>query len=147
MKKYYPWVILSTIVVVLDLFFKFRVLQNESTLSVISEGGLVSLGLHKNPGIAFNLPVPQPLLWILTLILIGILLHIAWKTHRHNALVATGALVTVIGALGNFIDRVLNNFTTDYLLFFTGTAINLSDVVILTGVLILLFTQKPKGKH
>ena len=104
-------------------------------------GGLVTLGLHKNPGILFDIPVPQPLLWVVTIILIVILGRIAGRERIRNPRAALGALITIVGAMGNFIDRLTNGFTTDYLLLWGGSAVNLSDLVILGGLFVLITAQ------
>jgi len=121
---------------------------NRFALSVSRQNGaFMAFGLHKNPGILFDLPVPQPLVWIATLILVGILGRMAWFERTRNPLFTFGAVVTIVGAAGNFFDRLLNGFTTDYLLFFTGAAINLSDLIIIGGLLTLIHSHTlTKGK-
>jgi lipoprotein signal peptidase len=48
----------------------------------------------------------------------------------------------VAGALGNLFDRWLNGFTTDYIILFRTSAINLSDVLIVVGMLAFLWYHK-----
>ena len=141
-RKYLFWLFLSFLTVVIDLFVKQRALVWFSQPASFIEGRFVTFGLHKNPGIIFDIPVPPLFLWSLTIVLISFLLVLAWREQKTNPRVSTGALITVIGALGNFIDRVLHGFTTDYLLFFTRSAVNLSDLVIIAGILTLLLTKK-----
>ena len=55
------------------------------------------------------------------------------------------ALIVIIGALGNIFDRLTYGFTIDYIIILNRLAINLSDIIIIIGVLGLL-TISQKGK-
>ena len=149
MKRRSAWLILIAGIAIADGFLKYEAL-NRFVLSVPrSNGAFAAFGLHKNPGILFDLPVPQPLVWTATLMLVGVLGRMAWLERTRNPLFTFGAVVTIIGAAGNFFDRLLHNFTTDYLLFFTGAAINLSDLIIIGGLLVLIHshTLTKRKKH
>lgn len=145
MKTCRPWLLLALGVVAIDVVLKYVMLHFLPS-TPWTPGKFVTLGLHKNPGILFDLPVPQPLLWIVTVMLLVVLGRIAVREQTRNPRSALGALITITGALGNFIDRLANGFTTDYLLFFTGSAINLSDLVILVGIFILITAQHRPSK-
>jgi signal peptidase II len=107
--------------------------ENNPTLSPI-----LALVLHKNPGITFDLPIP---FWIIAPVTVAIIL---WLAHQaRSALhtqprVALGVIAVIIGAIDNFIDRMMNGFTTDYLMFFKTSVINLADLLILFGAITLL---------
>ena len=126
-----------------DGLFKYLALrqlpaEGESTLSPI-----IALAVHKNPGILFDLPLPLFVIAPLTLLALGALAYIflqAWQSGNFPA--ACGAWAAALGALNNLLDRLINNFTTDYLIFFRTSAINLSDVLILLGVACLLWYGK-----
>lgn len=98
----------------------------------------VDLALHKNPGITGDTMIPLVVVIPLTIIVIGFLVRFAWLQRKTNVMQATGASVVVIGAMGNLVDRIINGFTTDYLIFFRLSAINLSDVLIVVGAILLI---------
>lgn len=118
--------------------------ENDPALSPI-----LALVLHKNPGITFDLPIP---LWIIAPLTIAILF---WLTYQaRSALhtqprVALGIIAVIIGAIDNFIDRLVNGFTTDYLMFFKISVINLADVIIFLGAITILvyYTNNPRQQR
>lgn len=103
---------------------------------------IITLAVHRNPGIAFDIPLPLVIVLPITLGLIAGLGYLAlkrWHTQRIQAILAFTA---IIGAIGNGFDRFINGFTTDYLILFKTSAINLSDVLILIGVLGFVWYDK-----
>lgn len=98
-----------------------------------------ALALHKNPGITFDIAVPLAIVVPLTIIILIFLSKIAWQARHTRKQQAMAAVVVIIGALGNLLDRIINGFTTDYLIFFARSAINLSDVLIVTGAIALMY--------
>ncbi len=104
-------------------------------------------GLHRNAGIAFNLPVPLTVVLPITLIVCLALARLVYKRRGSNPKQALAALAAIIGATGNGLDRVMHNFTTDYLILFNSTAINLSDVLILVGICGVLWYDKHLPGH
>lgn len=98
-----------------------------------------ALALHKNPGIIFDIPVPLIIILPLTIMICAALVAQArkwWKVAPERS----AALITMtIGALGNAIDRFVNGFTTDYLIFFGRSAINIADILIITGAIGYLY--------
>ncbi len=141
MKRRWPWLLLIAGIAIADGFLKYEALNRFATSVPRPNGAFATFGLHKNPGILFDVPVPQPLVWTATLIVIGIFVRMAWRERIQNPLFTFGAVITIIGAVGNFFDRLLNDFTTDYLLFFTGAAINLSDLIIIGGLLVIIHSR------
>ncbi len=104
-----------------------------------SRGRLVDFILHKNPGIAFDIPIS---LWIIAPLTVIVCIWLLWISHKHwqtKRAVSTSANVVVIGAIGNLADRLINGFTTDYILLFGRSAINLADILIVAGILALLW--------
>lgn len=96
------------------------------------------LALHKNPGIAFDIPVPLWIIIPITGILMTGLARIAVTSWSHTPRVSLSAITMFLGAGDNLIDRLLNGFTTDYLILFSTSAINLADVLIVLGAISLL---------
>lgn len=117
-------------------YFALRLLPPD-TLPVSWPFGLA---LHKNPGITFDLAIPLWLVIPFTLIILvwlGIFVHQNWSSPK-----AVSALIIIFGATGNLIDRLVNGFTTDYIILFGRSAINLADVLIITGAIGLLYYTK-----
>jgi len=105
---------------------------------------IFAFALHKNPGIAFDIPVPFFIILPLTLAIIVLFgSYFGRVAVIKNELVETLACFMVcLGALGNFFDRFINGFTTDYLIIFHTSAINISDLLILLGMLCFLWYHK-----
>lgn len=119
-------------------YFAVRFLPPDSTPSL---SPVLALALHKNPGITFNLAIPLFIIIPITIaILIGII-HLIIK-HAQQPLVRLGLVSIFAGALNNLIDRIVNGFTTDYLMFFRTSIINLSDALIVLGAIIILVYYK-----
>lgn len=94
-----------------------------------------------NKGIAFSLPFPNILLiGLITAIIIGL---IFWSVKKREPSPAFyfALFFIIFGAMSNLIDRVFFSATIDYFRLFTGV-INLADVMVVVGVLILLIEQK-----
>lgn len=125
-------------VAVLDGVFKFFAIHSlpPDTLPVAFP---LDFALHKNPGITFDIAVPLSLLIPFTAVIISFLIAFSWKNRRHNTSASLAALIVTFGATGNLIDRAINGFTTDYIILFGRSAINLADVLIITGAVFLLY--------
>ena len=97
-----------------------------------------------NRGVAFNIPIPNPILLFLTpLILFGLTLSLV-RWNKSPSTGTTWAIALIIsGAISNFLDRYLFGVTIDYIRIFTAV-INLADILIVIGLLILLYQQKIK---
>lgn len=98
---------------------------------------------YRNPGIAFNLPLPNWLSIVLSIpiVLIIIFLLIKFYKNQNNLPLFVGLSAIFWGALSNLIDRIFFQNTLDYWLL--GTAlINLSDLLIISGFVIILIPTK-----
>jgi lipoprotein signal peptidase len=138
---------LSLGIATLDVIFKYIALKR-----LPEEGGrfnsVIGFGLHKNPGIAFDIPIPIPIIIMTTLAIVIVLSILAEKQiQSKNLSKATMLIIVIIGSLGNMADRIINGFTTDYIILFNRSAINLSDLLIIFGILSLLLYTKDKDEH
>lgn len=136
------WILAIISVGILDAVFKFLAIHRLSLDTEASIRPIFDLALHKNPGIAFDLPIPLIIVAFLTALVLYFLGQYAYKHAQTQPANALAALSIFIGALGNLIDRLINGFTTDYLILFARSAINLSDILILTGVILLITYTK-----
>lgn len=125
-----------------DALLKAYALQHFPDERTAELQSVLSFALHRNPGIAFDIPIPLIIVLPITLVIAAVFARIVytrWQTHSAQAL---SALAAVIGALGNAGDRLINGFTTDYLILFRTSAINLSDVLILLGIIGVIWYDK-----
>lgn len=135
---------LAAVVVLLDGWFKAIALARFPLDSDLAHPGLAALAIHRNYGIAFNIPLKIPIVLLISVVLGAVLLNVAWHNRKGNLPLSMAALLVVIGGLGNVYDRLAYGFTVDYLLFFGRSAINLSDLVILAGIVWLLLASRPE---
>lgn len=119
---------------VTDAIFKTYALSSLPDEQTANLQSVLSFALHRNPGIAFDIPVPLSVVLPMTAAICLVFTYIAYKHWRTNPKQSLAAIASVIGALGNGIDRFMNGFTTDYIILFRTSAINLSDVLILIGI-------------
>lgn len=102
----------------------------------------VALALHKNYGVIANIPLPLALVIPLTIGVCGALLCLIRKNWAHAPHISLACVIIWFGAIGNLIDRILNNYTTDYLIFFQRSAVNLADALILIGAVLFAWYSK-----
>lgn len=140
------WLLLPIAALVLvDEWLKALSLQRLPAEGSLVDPGLIEFAIHKNYGIAFNIPFKLEIVLIVsTLIGIG-LIQVAYKHWSDKPAIAFSALIVVLGALGNMYDRFVYDFTVDYIILFGTSAINLSDLVIVSGATLLLLTSREKN--
>ncbi len=104
--------------------------------------------LFRNEGIAFSLPVSGPVVWILSLAIIG---WAAWTLRKDRVAGRFDRLAPlslfIFGAASNLFDRVVYGFTVDYLIFFQRSAVNIADGMILAGAFWLILTAHPSTNN
>ncbi|MBS4462778.1 signal peptidase II [Aerococcaceae bacterium zg-B36] len=80
------------------------------------------------------------LFYIVTILIVGYLLYLLYKTASNQRMsrIAYGLLIG--GAIGNFIDRILNGYVIDMfrLLFINFPIFNVADIALTIGVLMLI---------
>lgn len=97
--------------------------------------------LFKNTSGAFGIPIPIPLLIFLSAIGLALILSYRKRLQPSNAILAV-----CCGGLSNTIDRLINGFTTDYLVFWHISAWNIADLLICAG-LFSLFLYSRRRAH
>lgn len=129
-------------IVILDEWLKFSALQRLPEEGSLVDPGILEFAIHKNWGVAFDIPFRLEFL-ILVSIVIGLgLLRIAYKNRLAHPDITLATGIIILGALGNLYDRIVYGFTVDYIILFARSAINLSDVVIVLGVVALLLRSR-----
>ena len=97
---------------------------------------------------AFSLPVPQPLIYIIYILVLGGIAYYLSRHYRQLSLFSTIAWTFILsGALSNVGERIVLGSVRDfiYINFYHWTGIyNLADFYIIIGIVLLLF--KPNKK-
>ncbi len=124
------------------LFFLDRILKhlaytNQETNYLFIKN-IIGWEYFGNTGIAFSIPLPQIILLLFTPVLLFLLYKYIKPTNFYCKL---GLLLIILGALSNYIDRVLFNITIDYLRLFTSI-FNIADIMVLSGILVIIKTTK-----
>jgi signal peptidase II len=133
---------LAAFVVLADEWTKKWALGALPDESTIQHPSAIAFAIHKNWGIAFDIPFKMPLIIVIS-VLIGLALFwVAALNFRARPAVAASSAVIVLGAAGNLYDRVAYGFTVDYVILLGRSAVNLSDVVIVSGVVALLYSSR-----
>ena len=98
---------------------------------------------YQNPGIAFNLPLPNFLTIIFTVPVLLVVIFLLIKYYKDQTAFPIFAGLNLIfwGASSNLIDRIFFQTTLDYCLLGTGL-INLADILIITGFVIILLPKE-----
>jgi signal peptidase II len=92
---------------------------------------------HQNEGLVANLPVPLPVIVLITIAVLLLVFWMLWASVRRNHAVGAAALGVLIGgALGNFVDRLLFGYVFDWILLVGRSALNVADLCILLGALV-----------
>jgi lipoprotein signal peptidase len=129
------------------VFFLDRVLKYiahefpSSTWHVFS--GLFGWEYFANTGIAFGIPIPSSAQIIFFFVVIATTLLLIHTRPRIVCAHSTALMLIFAGALSNTIDRWIFGYTIDYIRILTGV-INIADVLIFTGVLLLMRTRQEK---
>ncbi len=99
-----------------------------------------------NPGVAFGIPLPQPLVVLVTIPLVTMMVWQIVRLYRRPAqpgakLQMVAFELIVAGAISNIIDRLAYKSTVDFFLI-TTSVINIGDIVIVLGFILLFFSFK-----
>lgn len=97
--------------------------------------------VHRNTGIAFGLLQGQMLLIILVSIFV---IFLCVKYMRENVLAFS---LILSGVIGNLIDRIMFGAVRDFVSLPLLPLVNLADVLITAGIVILVFSLLIKKHH
>lgn len=139
--------IVGILVVLADEILKVFALKFLPDESQMSGKSFVEFAIHKNFGLAFDLPIWLPVLSILSILIIAGLIILAKQNWKKNPWLTTAAIIISGGALGNLFDRLNYGFVVDYIITpITGSAFNLSDIVIVVGLFLFIWSSKKLKK-
>ncbi len=136
--------ILISILIALDQLSKALAttyLMNKSDIILIP--GVLQLHYLENTGAAFSILEGKQIFFaILTPILLIALIYLLLKMPHHKKYsVLNGIIIFLIaGAIGNYIDRILNNYVVDFIYFslINFPVFNIADCYVTVSVFVLL---------
>jgi signal peptidase II len=103
-----------------------------------------------NSGLTFSL-LNNPIAIVASLVAgLALVIWLVWKLRREPRWIfapinLAGVLLVALGGASNLFDRFYFRGVVDYLLFFSRSAWNIADIMILAGILLLLPKQNSKG--
>ncbi|MBU4315176.1 signal peptidase II [Patescibacteria group bacterium] len=139
-------IIIGVVITTIDIAFKILSIKQPSFWKEGCLKSIACLSLHQNHGIAFSIPIPIGLTIVISIIIILILANLLKKYWNKNIILSSGLVLILFGAIDNLVDRVINNSTTDFLIFFGLSAINFADILILSGIILILWYSRDKDK-
>jgi signal peptidase II len=146
--KHLYWLLTPAIVLVLiDESIKAFALKHFPDEQLLVNPGIIDFAIHKNWGLAFDIPFRREFILLISVVIGFFLVEMILKNLKTNPKIAFSSLIILIGALGNVFDRIYYGFTVDYLIFFGKSALNISDLLIIFGVVLLLISSRHSTEH
>ncbi|MDQ7815357.1 MAG: signal peptidase II [Patescibacteria group bacterium] len=138
--------IIALVLAGLDTASKYFISQMNPKPRLIP--GVFDLTDHRNFGLVANIEVPRIVILLFTCVLIAVMSYALIQKAERMTLAQAAALCLIVGgALGNFMDRLLNGFVYDWILLFNTSIINLADILIGAGIAILLFENLRQNRR
>ena len=141
------WTIPTVLVVLVDEWLKYIGLERLPSEGSLLEPGLINFAIHKNWGIAFDIPFRVEFTILFSIVIGFFLFRIAYKNIKRKPDLSLACWIIIIGALGNLFDRIYYGFTVDYIILLGRSALNISDVIIVLGVIMLLLSARRRKHH
>jgi signal peptidase II len=105
------------------------------------------LVLFKNDQFAFSLPVPIGIMYAIYAIVIGAIIWHLRKTYRSlNSTTSLAWIFILAGGLSNIVERLFIGYVRDFIPVPNGGIINVADIYIILGVLMLLIIELRKNR-
>ena len=146
-KKAWPWLWLSVLIILIDQFTKYLVVQHLEYGQPVKALPFFNFTLSYNPGASFGFLGGQGgwqvyLFAAISLIVATTLIVWLGRVKRADGLMAAGISLIIGGALGNFIDRVRLTYVIDFLDFHIKNwhfaTFNVADSAICVGAFLLV---------
>ncbi|MCE5099275.1 signal peptidase II [Staphylococcus cohnii] len=137
-------IFITIVILILDQITKFiitKTMQIGDSFEVIPN--FLSITSHRNNGAAWGiLSGKMAFFYIITVIILIILIVFFIKEAKHNVLMQIAISLLFAGALGNFIDRVLNgevvDFVDTYIFSYNFPIFNVADSSLTIGVVLVI---------
>ena len=151
------WAWLSAIVVALDQFVKWYVVDNFGLYEILPVGPFLDLTRLHNEGAAFGI-LAQAGGWqrwfflaLAAAIVVAIVVWMRSMPARGQEWLAIGLALILGGAVGNAWDRFIDGYVVDYLHFHWDDAyfpaFNVADIGITTGAIMLVIDALLDGRR
>jgi lipoprotein signal peptidase len=120
---------------VLCLFILDRIFKSFALAGLTKDFYFIKFFLSLNPNIALGLPIKGVFFYIATTLIILGIIFVLFNSYKKNKpkdiLIFT---LILVGAISNLLDRIKQGQVVDYFNFFALINFNISDLMILTGV-------------
>ena len=143
-------VILVSVLLGLDLLFKYLVSTYLTTVNIINN--FFSLTYVLNDGAAFSLFASRTYLLILIALICLFFILYELKNNLDDRVLSICYSLVLAGLLGNFLDRLMDGYIIDYLSFkiftYNFPIFNFADILIVVGIIIVIIKAilKERGK-
>ena len=153
-KKYVLPILFVLVLLGIDQFTKYlAVVHLQPIREIVLIDGVFSLFYHENAGMAFGLF--QGGRWVfvgLTVVALAgfVYFYISLPKTRYHNVMRLFLLILIGGALGNFVDRLIQGYVVDFFYFslINFPIFNVADVFLVVAVfglaIMLLFVKEPK---
>jgi signal peptidase II len=142
------WIILSTVIVILDQWTKLAINKWVPLYDVFPVNGFINITHQRNAGAAVSLLADAGgwQRWafvVLATVVSGFIAVWLWRLRTEGQLVLSSGLALVLGgAVGNLIDRVRLGFVLDFIQVWLGSwpfpSFNVADAAISVGAAFLI---------
>lgn len=134
--------LLAALLIIIDQITKWNIVQNfELYQEKVIIPGFFSLFYIQNEGAAWGIfQGKMVFFYLVTLIVVGYLVYMFQQEKNKTKLVGISFALILSGAIGNFIDRLLNGYVVDMfrLDFINFPIFNVADVCLTVGVVLML---------
>lgn len=134
--------LLAALLIIIDQITKWNIVQNfELYQEKVIVPGFFSLFYIQNEGAAWGIFQGKMIFfYLVTLIVVGYLVYMFQQEKNKTKLVGISFALILSGAIGNFIDRLLNGYVVDMfrLDFINFPIFNVADVCLTVGVVLML---------
>jgi signal peptidase II len=138
------WIIaaaIAAVVFIVDQLSKRIAFSSEWMSNATVVPSLFGFLHHENHGIVANIPIPVPIIIVITLLILGLIVYAIYTAIMKQRLLRMIALTLIFGgAIGNLYDRLTLGFVRDWILLFDRSVINVADISIFVGILLILIT-------
>ena len=132
----------AVLLIAIDQITKWNIVQNfELYQEKIIVPGIFSLFYIQNEGAAWGIfQGKMVFFYLVTFIVVGYLIYMFQQEKNKTKLVGISFALILSGAIGNFIDRLLNGYVVDMfrLDFINFPIFNVADVCLTVGVALML---------
>lgn len=135
-------IFIGLFLVLIDQFLKFIVVNYLPKDGFFVFNNNLGIAAFQNPGVAFGLPMPKVIMYIVIFLILYFLLQkFQQELKNMNFLILFSLMLVIAGALSNLIDRLYRGFVIDYIHLFNLSVLNLADFYIIIGIIIMIVLE------